>query len=424
MDHGSLNEFTENSPMPREGMTSVDAVYYLNGQCPEVKTWTCWCPRYGDEWFGLARIPVGVQKRGKIGPWSWKLVKTSYPQSSYWLDSDIKGCLDARWVGLIEVKGQSGEQFLLFSFLSSRGTIGSLYISSTDNRKVLRAFAGDLWRHFYPIQDRITIDVFGGRDIKLEPAKQEDLVLPAGMRSDIESQLDSFLNGADEYRKRGILCRRGFLFVGPPGNGKTMMVRELVRRAWSAHKPRIIALLPTKDTDESDLNHVFMGGNDAEKRIVILEEIDVLLNETRITKASLLDRLDGLSSPEGVLVIATTNNPGNVDPALAHRPSRFDRVWQFEQPDHDLRVQYLRKMCTGLPDADVQRLAADTEGWSFAYLNELRTTAAILSIQQSMPSTDWSMLSAAYDLLAAQFQSGRKNHVGSVSDSHVGFKVA
>jgi SpoVK/Ycf46/Vps4 family AAA+-type ATPase len=138
----------------------------------------------------------------------------------------------------------------------------------------------------------------------------------------------------------------------------------------------------------------------------------------------LLNELDGLSSKSGILVIGTTNHPEQIDSALVHRPSRFDRVWHFPLPDLKMRLNYLKGAFPDINQSVVQIIAEETDDWSFAYLNELRTTAAILCMGRQNDCLHEQDVENAHDLLAAQFEAGRKNHIISEGLPSLGFKAA
>jgi ATP-dependent 26S proteasome regulatory subunit len=123
--------------------------------------------------------------------------------------------------------------------------------------------------------------------------------------------------------------------------------------------------------------------------------------------------LDGLKSSKGILIIGSTNNPENIDPALIHRPSRFDRVWNFPVPNRELRRRYLADHYSSFPDEVLDDVASRTNDWSYAYLNELRTTAGILGIRSAVRSITSDHLLEACTLLQGQFKSGQSNHVVS-----------
>ena len=99
--------------------------------------------------------------------------------------------------------------------------------------------------------------------------------------------------------------------------------------------------------------------------------------------SALLNELDGLGSDTGILTLATSNHPEALDPALAQRPSRFDRVYRFEPPTRDARHRYLSHWNQRLEaelridEATLDQLAESTAEFSFAFLQELVVSATI-----------------------------------------------
>jgi SpoVK/Ycf46/Vps4 family AAA+-type ATPase len=109
--------------------------------------------------------------------------------------------------------------------------------------------------------------------------------------------------------------------------------------------------------------------------IVVLEDLDAMITDEN--RAFFLNELDGFEVNTGVMVIATTNHPEKLDTAILDRPSRFDRKYYFNLPNHDERFAYLLNWNNELQDelriseAVATEIAAATEGFSFAYLKEL-----------------------------------------------------
>jgi len=405
-------------------MTSIEALEFLRKDFPEVPNWLCWQSACVPQAAAIGKIPVDSKQSGRIGDWSWTRVESSYPALSYWSGNMQEAHRTDGWTGVLNIRGPNGTDFLLLSYLSSLGTVGGVYMSSAGDLDLLVQFAKDVSIHLGPKQDVISVTVIGGKTISLRPEEDERIIMPEGIIADIETHLDSFFARADSYRSLEIPHRRGFLLVGPPGTGKTMMIRRLIRRAWKKCRPSMLMLKPSSSMDDGVLDIFFQTALDESPSIVILEDVDALARETEVTRAGLLSHLDGLEPREGILVLATTNNPRDVDPALIHRPSRFDRVWLFDLPDCALRKEYLAQAFRDMADMLVSEIAGKTAGWSYAYLNELRVTAAVVSAGQNRTEIREDALVQAYDLLAAQFRAGKKNYAVSHDENDVGFKVA
>ena len=410
--------------LPKPGLSSIDAERFLRERFPDVERWTSWHPTNQQSLCGVCHIPAAEQDDGHFGDWSWEVIATDYPRIKYHARIPGRQHAMGAWSGAIRVTGARGGSFIVFSYLSATGKIGETFFTSCPDTSLLDQLAEDAVRAFHPMPNALRIHVVNGEDINLDPEEGEDLTLHPETLKDMESQVDVFFGRADCFKAFRLPPRRGFLFVGPPGNGKTMVTRHLLRRCWEKFGTRATALMPSKHVDESMVAQAFMAAAGQGKGILILDELDSLIKECDLTRASFLAMLDGLRPKESVLMLASTNNPAEIDPALVHRPSRFDRVWHFRNPDGELRQRFLAKVFPHL-DADVlTRAATRTQGWSFAYMNELRATAAVLCIRDQAPGITQEHLEGALDLLVDQFKSGRKNHVETAEEGSVGFMMA
>ena len=417
----TLDEFTL-GPAPRRGFTSVEAFEFLKQEFPHEKSWMCWQP---DHHFFSRIVKDMAETGGSIGDWKWAWIESSYPRICYRNEHQPKEDNRNNWAGAIRITGPQGGSFLFFSYLASTGDVGCRYFVSTTDVEALKGFSSTVRNCLGPkIADRIRVEIVNGADLHLAADGNEKIFLPQTMVTDIEQQVVSFFENKDLYATFGVRYRRGLLFVGAPGCGKTMMIRRLVRECHRRFKLSFWSINITNKTDEDHVERLFSSAAAQAPGMIILEDMDSLTKDSHIARASLLAQLDGLEPRQGLLVIGTTNNPEDIDPALMHRPSRFDRVWIFEVPDEKLRLEYFQSVFPYMGDGVVDSLAKRTGGWSFAYINELRTTAAILSMQGCEPEITPSAVEEAFVLLTAQFKSGKKNHRISAPESSVGFIVA
>jgi mitochondrial chaperone BCS1 len=190
----------------------------------------------------------------------------------------------------------------------------------------------------------------------------------------IRSDFETFLQREQWFEARRLPFRRGYLFHGPPGNGKTSVIRAMLNRGkLDGHS---IALFSEK-TDDYYLERMFQIAASTAPSMIVLEDIDRAfpqtpsqLASTKVSLSHLLNCLDGLGTQEGVVVVATANDPTALDPAILRRPGRFDRVVEFPAPDGRLRATYFRKFIPNLSPAELQDCVGLSAGLSFAQLRE------------------------------------------------------
>lgn len=233
-----------------------------------------------------------------------------------------------------------------------------------------------------------TIYVLNGGDISFKPCQGwEHLILDPKIVRLVRQDFERFFESRDWFLSRGIPFRRGYLLYGPPGNGKTSVVRAM------ASMPGLSACTLSwgkRGVDDDDLSRLFEWASDHAPALVIMEDIDRHFSrganaepKHNISLAHLLNCLDGIRENEGVVVVATANHPAHLDPAILSRPGRFDRVVEFPDPDEKLREQYLRQMlgfaCSRKGLRQMVQLSA---GFSFAQLREAYITAAYLAFDR------------------------------------------
>jgi len=236
--------------------------------------------------------------------------------------------------------------------------------------------------------ERIT--VIGGKNIPLrrQDTGWESLVLDSSVRELVQKDFECFLSREKWFRKSHLPFRRGYLFYGPPGNGKTSAIRAMLSDAPIA---AFTIDFSNVELTNADLSGLFETAEHNVPSIIIFEDLDRVFNDhgepefhTRITLQHLLNSIDGLGSTDGTIVVATANHPKRLDPAILRRPGRFDRVVPFDNPSLPLRVEYFRKLAVAVSyDAAFESAAVLSDGFSFAQLREAYILAGQIAFQRS-----------------------------------------
>jgi ATP-dependent 26S proteasome regulatory subunit len=140
-----------------------------------------------------------------------------------------------------------------------------------------------------------------------------------------------------------------------------------------------------------------------------------------VSLSHFLNLLDGLKTLNGVLVIATCNEPDKLDPALIHRPSRFDRVWRFDLPKYEQRLELLRRRGgTFFSESALETTARRSEGFSMAYVQEIVVSALLECAHDDQPPSDDHLLKSL-DTLRMQRKEASKPGESMSERETVGF---
>lgn len=163
--------------------------------------------------------------------------------------------------------------------------------------------------------------------------RRESVFLRQGMMDDIVHDIDTFMKSEDRYSYLGTPWHRGYLLYGQPGNGKSSLALAMA----SYFNFDIYAVSLASIKDDAQLNELF--ARIGPRSIVLIEDVDIFHNSTSrgkddkgVTLQGLLNVLDGISTPHGLISILTTNNIDALDTALI-RPGRTDRRFHIENPD-------------------------------------------------------------------------------------------
>ncbi|WP_138505674.1 AAA family ATPase [Nostoc sp. PA-18-2419] len=214
----------------------------------------------------------------------------------------------------------------------------------------------------------------------IQGATFDNLILQGNLKQDIQDDLNRFFASRETYTAYGVPWKRGILFIGSPGNGKTHTVKALINQM---QQPCLYvkSFKCEYDIDSENIRKVFKQARQSAPCILVLEDIDSLLTDEN--RSFFLNELDGFALNEGIITIATTNHPERLDSAISDRPSRFDRKYHFELPDIVVRQAYIAlwnyKLTTAmqLSEEAINQIVALTDGFSFAYLKELFLSSMI-----------------------------------------------
>jgi hypothetical protein len=259
--------------------------------------------------------------------------------------------------------------------------------------------------------------VLNGQNTSVSPVRWDDLVLPTGMADDIRCNVDAFFHSRNRYRELGLPYRRGFLFAGPPGCGKTLTVKVLA----STTDAKVITVLPQADLNDYTVGRAFDLGRKYAPSMIVFEELEKLVRGEYVSLANFLNLVDGLTVAEGILLVATSNDPASLDPALLHRPSRFDRVWKFALPDYEQRLALLRKRGSRYFSDDVlSEVARNTAGFSMAYVQEIVVNALLQNANNGGKPDDGGLLESL-EILKRQRRAASKHNETAEERGTVGF---
>ncbi|MGZ0178479.1 MAG: ATP-dependent zinc metalloprotease FtsH [Acidimicrobiales bacterium] len=254
----------------------------------------------------------------------------------------------------------------------------------------------------------------------------EDVAGYAGVKQEI-TEVVEFLKQPDKYAEIGARIPKGMLLVGPPGTGKTLIARAVAGEAG----------VPFLSVSGSDFMEMFVGVGASRvrdlfdsarkmgKAIIFIDEIDSIgrkrgagmgggHDEREQTLNQMLSEMDGFETTEGIVMMAATNRPDILDPALL-RPGRFDRQVVVPLPELEDRQAILRVHVKGkrtAPDVDLNVVARGTPGMSGADLANLVNEAALFAVRAG----DTMIRSEHFESARDRILMGQKRESTALSD--------
>jgi hypothetical protein len=255
------------------------------------------------------------------------------------------------------------------------------------------------------------IHVLNGTTRSIQHCDWDQLVLDQSALTLLKDDFESFFERESWFREKRLPFRRGYLLHGPPGNGKTSAIRAMMSsRGLSAYTMRLF----DKRSDDGVLDKLFEKALRNRPALLVLEDLDRAFPKTGETRSTisiqdLLNCLDGVAAGEGIIVVATANEPTILDPAILRRPGRFDRVVHFPNPTRDLRQEYFSRVDPNLSPGTLKELSAKSGGLSFAQLRETYIMAGQRAFERQGEITREDLLSAIASLRESTLSGSRRN---------------
>ena len=255
---------------------------------------------------------------------------------------------------------------------------------------------------------------FGRSKAKLSEEAKAHFSDVAGLTEEKEevAELIDFLKNPKKFQRMGARIPKGVLLVGPPGTGKTLLAKAVAGEAN----------VPFYYISGSDFVELFVGVGASRVRdmfkqakqtapcLIFIDEIDAVgrqrgtglgggHDEREQTLNQLLTEMDGFGANEGIIIIAATNRPDVLDPALL-RPGRFDRQVTVSLPDQKERLAILKVHAKNKVfgnDVNLENISKRTPGFSGADLENLLNEAALLAVRRNLPSIGMAEIDEASD---------------------------
>lgn len=223
---------------------------------------------------------------------------------------------------------------------------------------------------------------YTGKFLSLADMSFDDLKLPETQKQAIKVGALDFFTKKELYKKNSLPYKRGMIFSGEPGTGKTLTGKILLSKC----KTTFVWVTASDLYGSGDAKHLFAMARTLAPCIIFAEDVDEFISHKSCVDA-LKTEMDGLKSNDGVVTILCTNFPDKLPAALIDRPGRFDDVIKFELPDEEHRyailMEHSKSMDIENREQALKDIASRTEKFSGAHLKELLTYALLLTVDSN-----------------------------------------
>jgi hypothetical protein len=275
----------------------------------------------------------------------------------------------------VEIAVAAGEQGLRFS----QDLFRQLEQAISEGRSY-RGRIVSLEAHHHPMGGGSSVKVH-----RLAKVNREDVILPKTTLAALDRNVAGFTAARAALKDMRFQARKGLLFHGPPGTGKTHTIHYL-----ASQLPNHTTLLVTAE-QVGMIGEYFRLARFLQPSLMVIEDVDLIARErTQMRNAGeevllnrLLNEMDGLQEDSEVLFILTTNRPDQIEPALISRPGRIDQAIEFPLPDEEGRTKLTKLYARDLevPDGLLELIVRRTRGVSGAFIKELMRRSAQFQIE-------------------------------------------
>ncbi|KAI4089464.1 MAG: hypothetical protein LQ344_005378 [Seirophora lacunosa] len=338
-------------------------------------------------------IPSDLRWRRYIPP-----AKRDSSSSGYLVDSVKFGRFTYTW---------SSHTYILYNVVGGHASfdeeVSYLLSSSAQASDDLILAACAFWNH--PHDEILVFDRgYWQKSHKLWESVQsstwDDVILDPQMKASIIGEVNKFFGSQERYKKLKVPWKRGIIYYGPPGNGKTISIKAMMHTLSLPPSPiptLYVRSLTSIAGPEYAISSIFAQARQQSPCLLVFEDLDSLVTDR--VRSYFLNEVDGLESNDGILMVGSTNHLERLDKGIRNRPSRFDRKYLFPEPGMPEREAYCafwrRKLLGDRDDDDegggegevefpavlCRAIAGITGGFSFAYIQEA-FVASLLAIAE------------------------------------------
>ena len=256
----------------------------------------------------------------------------------------------------------------------------------------------------------LEIEVIGGAPIPYsKDLTWDDVYLTEDVKKQVVSSVDGFIKCKERYKSLKLPWKRGLIFWGPRGNGKTSTLKVIM----SQYDLKPVTIMAGSSSTDELLEEAWSYAQDHAPALLFFEDFQEMLQnaDTRL----FLNLMDGVQERDGILVIATGNDIKDLEDNIINRPRRFDKKIMFPLPDFDISLQYLKKWFSKhLKDEVIKKIAkkAVRSKFTFSHLQEIYFNAASIAVRNDRDEpTEEDILVSVEEVISENFKSDESRSV-------------